>query len=148
MAGPAWLCLDGYLQCISYSQSPPSTTLQQSTLLLNAFFLALLTSFVRSLSFTLSRTHRHPHIYIHTRARTPKQEALISCVFSQYSTSLLATIPSKIVNRLHLLPLSVYREHDSYDPTSIARHNQSPLECSQTTYRYQLNNKGEEEEDA
>lgn len=142
MAGPAWLCLDGYPRCISYSQSPP--TLHYAATVDSIFkrsFLALLPSFVHSPSFTLSRTHTHTYIRMH--AHTGKRP--FCCLVS---TSLFVTIPSKIVNCLHPLPPTVYCEHGSYDPTSIARHNQSPSECSQTTYRYQSNNKGEGEEDA
>jgi hypothetical protein len=78
-------------------------------------------------------------IYVHTS----KKALLLSCVNVS-----LRHDPLKIVNCFYLLPPTVYCKHSSYNPISIARHNQSPSEYSQTTYRYQSNNKGEGEEDA
>ena len=137
-----------------YSQSPP--TLHHPATVESIFersFCIVPSSFALSFSpspslflthiHTLSLTHTHTY----THARAHKQKSSKSRVSSQHSTSLLATIPSTIVNRLRPLPSNFYRDHGSYDPTSIARHNQCPLECSQTTYRYQSNNKGEGEED-
>ena len=163
MADPAWLCLDGYPRCISTrSLLPPSTTLQPSNLFLNALFatfplrslsLALTLFHSLTLSYPLSLTHTyicihtHTHKYTHTQARTHRQRSSKSGVSSQSSTYFLATILSKIVDHLH--PLSpIHHDHGSHNQTSIARHNQRPSECSQTTYRYQSSNKGKGEEDA
>jgi hypothetical protein len=135
MAGPAWLCLDGYLRCISYSQSPPTVhyTATVDSIFKRSFWHC---SLFRSLSFFHSFSHTHTHRHTHTHACTHIQ-ARDLIVLCQHLSS------SQIVSRLHPLPPTVYCEHGSYDPTSIARHNQSPSECSQTTYRYQSNNKGE-----
>jgi hypothetical protein len=148
IADPVWLCLNSYLRCISYSQSPHTLHYASTVDSIFKCFLgtAHIFSFVLSLSIFLA--HTCPHTYINTHAHIYMQEALTSCVFSQHSTSPLAAIPSKIVDSLHPLPPIVYCEHSSYNPTSISRHHQSPLECSQTTYQYQSNNKGEGEEDA
>jgi hypothetical protein len=112
MAGPAWLCLNGYLQCISYPQSPP--TLYYAATVDSIFkcsFLALLPSF-RSFTLFLSFSHTHTHACTHAHTSKRPYRCLVS-------TFLFVTIPLKIVNCLHPLPPIVYCDYGSYNPTSM-----------------------------
>src|SRR5450432_2859950 len=97
MAGPGWLCLN------SYSNSEfPLTFYYAATvdfIFKRIFWHCSFLSFILSLSLFLA--HIHPHTHIRTHARTHRQKALMSCVSLQHSSAILATIPSKVVNRLH-----------------------------------------------
>ena len=78
MTDPAWLCLVGYLRCISYSQSPHTldyAATVDSIFKRSFWHRSLFRSFslfhTFSLSFSLSYTHIHRH------TRTYRQKALI-----------------------------------------------------------------------
>jgi hypothetical protein len=64
-------------------------------------------SFALFLLYTHTHTHTHTYIYTRTYVRTHRQKPLQSSVSLQPYTYSLATILSKIVNYLCLLPLNL-----------------------------------------
>ena len=132
------MCLDGYSRCISTCGLLYPATVE--SIFERSFCTVPLPPSSLSLSLSLSHARALAHAL---KSKSPQ-----SLVPSQPSTYLLATILSKIINHLRPLPLNLYRDYGSHDPTSIARHNQRSSECSRTTYQQQSSCKGEGEEDA
>jgi hypothetical protein len=78
MAHPAWLCLDGYLRCISCLQSPPTLYAATVDSIFKRSLLALFPlSFILPLLLFLAHIHTHTHIHARTHIQA---KALLSFV--------------------------------------------------------------------
>jgi len=111
MAGPAWLCLDGYLRCISYSQSPPTVHYAATvdSIFKRSFWHC---SLFRSLSFFHSFSHTHTYTRMH--AHTSKRPyCLVSTSFFVTNSQPSPSTSSDRLLRTWLLWSNLYRKTQS-----------------------------------
>jgi hypothetical protein len=107
MAGPGWLCLNGYLRCISYSQSPP--TLHYAATVDSIFKRFLGTAPFCSFSLFHSFSHPHTHTHTYTRMHTHRQECkeLSTCLAGACQAPTVARV-SAIITNVIMTTLSLY----------------------------------------